>query len=89
MRRAVVRDGDGLVLNVIEIEGNSIWPIPAGCTLVDAVTSGSPGDTWDGDQFIAPEPSPSPDYRAQWKSAVIVDEKLSIVGQILKLEDAP
>ncbi len=57
MRKAVVRDSDGLVLNVIEIEGDSTWPTPPDCTLVDAETDGSPGDTWNGEIFIPPEPT--------------------------------
>ena len=57
MRKAVVRESDGLVLNVIEIEGGSPWPTPSGCILVDAETSGSPGDTWDGEEFIPPAPT--------------------------------
>lgn len=53
MRKAVVKDG--LVENIIEIEDDSDWPIPEGTYLVDA-GSGSPGDTWDGEKFISPEP---------------------------------
>ena len=47
MRKAVVRQSDGFVVNVIVIESGSDWPLPEGYVLVDAETSGSPGDTWD------------------------------------------
>lgn len=56
MRQAVVRKADGFVQNVIEIEPVSDWKAPAGFRLVDAETAGSPGDTWDGSQFITPDP---------------------------------
>lgn len=52
MRKAIVRESDGFVTNVIEIEDGANWPIPNGCYLVDAVNNGSPGDTWDGKEFL-------------------------------------
>lgn len=58
MRKAVVRDSDGFVENVIEIKANANWPIPEGHHLVQAKTSGSPGDTWDGKDFVRPAPVP-------------------------------
>lgn len=64
MRKAVVRESDGLVINVIEWEPKvvkdgkkrpNLWQPPQGCYLVDATTTeGSPGDTWDGEKFIKP-----------------------------------
>lgn len=60
MRKAVVRQSDGLVTNVIEIEQGTDWQPPQGCVLVDAKDAG-PGDTWDGMKFIKPElPPPEP-----------------------------
>lgn len=56
MRKAVVRDSDGFVGNVIEIKERANWPVPEGCHLVDAEIGGSPRDTWDGTKFIRPEP---------------------------------
>ena len=50
-RKAIVQKDTGLVLNVIEIEPEANWPIPEGCLLVDAPTSGGVGDTWDGTHF--------------------------------------
>jgi len=52
MRRAVVREIDNLVINVVEVEEGGNWKPPDGCYLVDAVNEGSPGDTWDGKKFI-------------------------------------
>ena len=54
MRKAVVRDSDGFVENVIEIKAKANWPTPEGRHLVKATKSGSPGDTWDGANFIRP-----------------------------------
>jgi len=53
MRKAVIRDSDGFVENIIEWEPDSKWPIPEGCSLIDA-GGASPGDTWDGEKFIKP-----------------------------------
>jgi len=55
MRKAIVRDTDGFVVNVIEIKTNSNWQPPGDCYLIDA-PDGSPGDTWDGTKFVKPEP---------------------------------
>ena len=58
MRKALVRQSDGYVVNVIEIEEGANWQPPDGCYLIDAGDS-SPGDTWDGARFVKPElPSP-------------------------------
>ncbi|GAI66609.1 unnamed protein product [marine sediment metagenome] len=61
MRKAVVRDSDGFVQNVIEIEEGAKWEPPEGCILVDAEGGGSPGDTWDGEKFIRPPEPPPPE----------------------------
>lgn len=58
MRKAIVENATGKVVNVIELPpgwaaGNpSYWQPPAGHTVVDATLGGSPGDTWDGAQFV-------------------------------------
>lgn len=54
MRKALIKQPSGLVVNVIEIEDGATWQPPVGHTLIDAATTGSPGDTWDGAQFISP-----------------------------------
>ena len=55
MRKALI-DLTGLVVNIIEIEVGSTWLPPTGCKLRDALNA-SPGDTWDGTQFIPRPPS--------------------------------
>ena len=63
MRKAVVRQSDGFVVNVIVIEPDSDWLLPEGYVLVDAETSGGPGDTWDGKAFSTPRRKSSPTRR--------------------------
>ena len=53
MRKAIVRDSDGRVVNVIEVVG-AYDPGPR-YSLLDAGTGG-PRDTWDGAKFVRPEP---------------------------------
>ena len=55
MRKTVVRQSDGFVENIIELEDGANWQPPAGHALID-VGNGSPGDNWDGTNFIKPEP---------------------------------
>lgn len=55
MRKAIIRESDGLVVNVIAIEEDSDWTTPDGCYLIDAEL-GSPGNTWNREEFIKPEP---------------------------------
>lgn len=67
MRKAVVREADGFVENVIEIEEEAEWQPPENCYLIDAA-DGSPGDTWDGEKFVKPElpePEPARDLEAE------------------------
>ena len=59
MRKAIVQDNTGEVLNVIEINDFDL-KLPEGQSLIDATNSGSPGDTWDGSKFITPE-QPEPE----------------------------
>ncbi len=67
MRKAVVRQSDGLVTNIIEIEEGADWQTPDGCYLIYATEDGSPGDTWDGGKFVRPELPPStPPLSTHW-----------------------
>ncbi len=82
MRKAVVRQADGLVLNAIEIEDGAKWPVPDGCALVLAPDSGGPGDTWDGTKFVSPPVAlPPPDWKSQWQAATAPTDKLVVLGK--------
>ncbi len=56
MARKAVIGAAGLVENVIEAGDDFTLP---GKTLVPALDA-SPGDTWDGSQFVKPTPPPAP-----------------------------
>jgi hypothetical protein len=87
MRKAVVRNSDGFVINVIEIEDGANWKPPDDCYLVDAEKDGSPGDTWDGKKFIKPEPPPSPtDWQAEFDTATTVTKKINVIAKMLGLQ---
>jgi hypothetical protein len=53
MRKAVVDEATGLVINVIELEEDSDWPCPDGCCIKDAELC-SIGWTWNDVEFVAP-----------------------------------
>ncbi len=64
IRKAVIRDGDNFVVNVVSLPNGwtgatGEWEVPASQSIVDAGT-GAPGDNWDGTQFIKPPPPPPP-----------------------------
>ena len=48
--RALVRNSDGLVDNMIAYDTSGSWPTPSGYSLLDIVAS--PGDTWNGSAVI-------------------------------------
>lgn len=50
VKRAVVRDSDGLVDNMIKYDTAGSWSVPTGYSLVD--TEASPGDTWNGSAVV-------------------------------------
>ena len=50
VKRALVRDSDGLVDNVIKYDTAGSLSAPTGDSLVDAVAS--PGDTWNGSAVV-------------------------------------
>ena len=58
MQKSVVRLSDGLVINRIEIHKDSKWTPPDGCILMD---NGYIGQTWNGKEFVDPEPLPEPE----------------------------
>lgn len=59
MRKALVYKATGVVVNVIELNEGSKWTPPDGMEVIDG-TSAGPGDTWDGEKFIKPTPTPPP-----------------------------
>lgn len=86
MKKAIVNKADGLVLNVIEIEPDAKWKPSKGAILIDALNA-SPGDTWDGENFIKSESEPTVDYKALWKAAKTPAKKLKVLGKMLDLEE--
>ena len=87
MRMAVVRDSDGLVVNVIEYDPviSVAWPVPAGHRLIEAQRAG-PGETWDG---AASRPAPKvprgPTQEQQEYAAATPDEQRRIMAKRLGL----
>ena len=57
MKAAIIQESTNTVVNVIELEANSIWPAPDG-HFVRFDESAAIGMTWDGTQLIAPPPEP-------------------------------
>ena len=89
MRKAMVRDSDGYVVNVIEIEKGADWQLPPEHSLIDA-GDGSPGDTWDGVQFIKPPVEPTIDWQAEWQAAKVngkIVKQIKVIARRLGLED--
>ena len=59
VRKALIRTTDGFVVNVIEIDDASVWPVPNGHRLQASLVAG-PGDTWNGTRFVPSAPPPPP-----------------------------
>lgn len=63
IRKAVIRDSDGFVSNVIVLPDGWMgavtdeWQAPTGFTAIDARDAG-PGDTWNGTVFVKPPAPP-------------------------------
>ena len=59
MRFTIVEQATGLVLNVIEWEGDTeTWRPPEGCNAVQSDVANI-GDTWDGTNFLPPPAPPA------------------------------
>ena len=57
IRMAIVDNATNKVLNVIAFDPDVPWKPPTGTQIVNAATSGSIGDIWDGTKFIkVPDP---------------------------------
>lgn len=85
MRKAVVRDSDGHVENVVEHDPESDWSPPSGHSLIDADEDAEPGGTWDGSQFIPRDRSPPEWYEAQGvmsrQTQKLISEQYRVAGQ--------
>lgn len=61
VRKAIVREKDGLVINIIEYDPSSYYPIPEGFILADVPEYNTPdnfcdiGSTFDGAKFREPK----------------------------------
>ena len=56
-RKALIQTNTGLVLNVLVLPDGVTHRVDRGTRLIDGIGA-SPGDTWDGSDFIAPTPEP-------------------------------
>ena len=81
-RKALIRDADGLVINIIVV--GEVIPFFPGHSLQDAGDA-SIGDTWDGVAFIKPIPTPNLRAAAQTRylAAVHTNKDASPWGRIL------
>ncbi len=79
MRKALIRESDGYVENVIVADDN--FPAPEGRILVESDSAG-PGDTWDGTDFVRPDPPPSPEdpVRVPQLSADELEQVRALLG---------
>lgn len=57
MARMLVVDAEGVVINVVVVEGSS-WTPPQGTRIEDAVAGVGIGWRWDGSQWTAPAAEP-------------------------------
>lgn len=88
MRKAVVRESNGFVENVIEIEFPTTWQPPEGCYLIDALDA-SPGDTWDGVKFIRMLlPTTEPPTSTHIATLVAVDASKARPAKVKRIWDS-
>lgn len=82
-RRALVRDDDGLVENVIIIGDD--YQAPSGYSLLD-IPEASKGDIWNGRSLVKKqsEPSDLDKVRDAWATATI-DEKVKLLAKLLEV----
>ena len=91
MRKAIIEQVTGEVVNVIEIEEGANWQPPEDCYLIDA-DNVSPGNTWDGTKFIPkPEVAPLPDPDVELATAIgaattLAELKAALIGKIVKVK---
>ncbi len=56
-RKAIILTATGLVVNIIELKSGTPYSVPPGHSLRNGAGA-SPGDTWDGSNFITPAHEP-------------------------------
>jgi hypothetical protein len=77
-RYAVVRDADGVVVNVIELAAGADWTAPSGHSAVaDPNVEAEVGGTWDGASFAPAGAAPDP---LTPKQRAAVDRLTAFVG---------
>ena len=80
MRKAIISP-NGTVENVIVLNEGIDWPLPEGYRLIDA-DDGSPGDKWNGTEFVKPvAPVSPPNLKAEWDAAKTVEDKLAVLAK--------
>ena len=84
-RKALIRESDGVVVNVIEVDA-SYNPPDGYAVETPSEFDASPGDTWDGSKYIpAPEPPLDPFIEARNRAveAIKVNKDAEPWGAIL------
>ena len=83
MSRQAVVNGEGLVVNVIELEPDADWLPPEGSVVVRSDVA-SPGDTLVGREFVRPTPPPRDvSFAERWSAAIDADERLHVLVDLL------
>lgn len=87
MRKALVHNPSGLVVNVIVAD--DAWQPPSEHSVIDAEgVPVSPGDTWDGQGFKSPQPTPE-QLAAEVKATKRRDAEASAEEAIKANRDTP
>lgn len=89
IRKALMEKATGRVVNIIMHDPAAAWACPEDCELQDALDA-SPGDTWDGAQYVkAPRQlSRLQKARAAYKAATTDAERLQVLARYLAIMEA-
>jgi hypothetical protein len=80
--RALVRDSDGLIDNMIAYDTEGSWTAPTGYSLVDIVASA--GDSWDG-STVTPKTVIVDPFQTRYSAAANDAERIVILAEMLGL----
>lgn len=80
MRKLVINDATGLVVNAIEIEDGAAYTPPSGQSLVDAGTEGNPGDTYNSGTITAASATVLTTKPQEWAAATTQAEKIDLLA---------